>query len=131
MHMADAPILRKKILIVEDDKLLWNALYAKLTQSGYDATVCVDGQQAIDALTKDKYDLILLDLILPLKDGYAVLTEKAKGTNKETPVIVITNLRNPEHLSRARELGARDCYVKSQISLNVVIANIQSILGFQ
>ncbi len=120
---------RKKILIVEDDKLLWNAVYAKLTQSGYDATVCSDGQQAIDMLKQELFDLIFLDLVLPLKDGYAVLTEKAKGNNKDTPVIVVTNLRKPEHLARAKELGARDCYVKSHISINVLMANIMNILG--
>jgi two-component system response regulator VanR len=124
--MAD----KKKILIVEDEKALQTTLYIKLMKNGFEPTVCADGQQAIDMLLKDKFDLILLDIILPMKDGYMVLEEKANTVNKDTPVIVMTNLSQPEHLAHAKKLGARDCYMKSQISLKTVMANIQNVLGF-
>jgi len=125
--MAPPP---KKILIVEDEKSLSTALYTKLTRSGFDTTVCYDGEQAMEILKKDPFDLVLLDIVLPKKDGFKILAEKTKTINVDTAVIVITNLSEKEDLIRAKNLGARDCYVKSEISLNVVITNIMSVLGF-
>lgn len=121
---------QKKILIVEDEKALQTTLYLKLVKAGFAPSICADGQQAVDLLLKEKFDLVLLDLILPMKDGYIVLEEKAQTVNKDTPVIVMTNLSQPENLARAKSLGARDCYMKSQITLKTVMANIQSVLGF-
>jgi DNA-binding response OmpR family regulator len=121
---------QQKILIVEDEKMLQTNLYMKMESGGYLPTICDDGQQAIDVLKKEQYDLILLDLILPVKDGYSVLEEKQGTMNKETPVIVLTNLQRAESLSRAKQLGARDCFMKSQISLKVVLASVQNVLGF-
>jgi DNA-binding response OmpR family regulator len=127
----------KKILIVEDEKSLSTALYTKLTRSGFDTSVCYDGEQAMETLTKEQFDLVLLDIVLPKKDGFKILAEKTKilaektkTINVDTPVIVITNLSEKEDLIRAKNLGARDCYVKSEISLNVVITNIMNVLGF-
>lgn len=125
--MADKP---KKILIVEDEMTLSTALYTKLSHSGFDTTVANDGEQAMEILGKEQYDLILLDIILPKKDGFKILAEKKKTVNAETPTIVITNLSEKEDLAKAKALGARDCYIKSQISLNVVMGNIMSALGF-
>ncbi len=121
---------KKKILIVEDEKALQTTLYIKLIKKDFEPTICSDGQQAIEILGKDKFDLVLLDLILPMKDGYSVLEAKANTINKDTPVMVMTNLTQPENLARAKQLGARDCYMKAQITLKSVIANIENILGF-
>ena len=71
--------LKKKILIVEDEKPMARALELKLTRAGYDAASANDGQSGLDYLEKNKVDLILLDLIMPKLDGFAVLERlKAK-----------------------------------------------------
>lgn len=120
----------QKILIVEDEKMLQTNLYMKMESAGYQPTICDDGQQAIEILKKEQFDLMLLDLILPVKDGYTVLEEMANTLNRGMPVIVLTNLQRAESLSRAKQLGARDCFMKSQISLKVVLASVQNVLGF-
>lgn len=125
--MAD----RKKVLIVEDEKSLEMALYMELDKQGYMPSFCIDGQQAIDLLGKEKFDLVLLDLVLPVKDGYQVLTEKVNTINKDTPVIVLTNLTAAASLERAKQLGARDCFMKSHMSLKVVMTLVKSILGYE
>jgi DNA-binding response OmpR family regulator len=122
--MAD----QKRILIVEDEKGLQTTLFIKLMKNGYQPTICEDGEKAISLLAAEKFDLILLDLILPIKDGYQVLEAKATSINRDTPVMVMTNLTQPTDLTKAKQMGARDCYMKSQISLKTVLANIQNVL---
>lgn len=113
------------MLVVEDDPLLWNALRARAAARGWDVVVCTDGNQGLDMLGSRKFDVVLLDLVLPGRDGYSLLAERAKTVNGATPVIVLTNLRQPEHLDRAIKLGAAGCLVKSQVSLQTLLMNVE------
>ncbi len=114
-----------KILIVEDDKFLANAHRVKLAKAGFETVIAYDGAAAIDALKTFTPDLILLDLIIPVKDGFAVLTEiKQNEKFKSTPVIVTSNLSQKEDVDRAMQLGAVDYMVKSNIDLNDLIKKI-------
>lgn len=119
----------KKILIVEDDKFLANAHRVKLTKSGFETVVAYDGAAAIDALKTFTPDLILLDLIIPVKDGFTVLTEIKQNANlKSVPVIVTSNLSQKEDVDRAMKIGATDYMVKSNIDLNDLIKKIDKYL---
>ena len=111
------------VLIVEDDPLLWKALNSRL-QSKFSLTYCSDGESAVAELGKQQFDILLLDLVLPKKDGFAVLSEKAHTRNQNTPAIVITNLREEQHLKRAIALGAVECFVKAQLSLRALMERI-------
>jgi DNA-binding response OmpR family regulator len=118
----------KKILIIEDEKPMAKALELKLNGCGFQAKAVFDGESAVAELTKENYDIALLDLMMPKKDGFSVLQDlKDKGI--KTPVIVSSNLSQEEDVKRAKALGAVDYFVKSDTPLTEVVERIQKILG--
>jgi DNA-binding response OmpR family regulator len=118
-----------KILVAEDDKFLANAYRIKFGKAGYDVQIASDGQEAIDILGTFEADIILLDLIMPIKDGFAVLDELRKNEKwKNIPVIVASNLGQKEDIDKSMLLGARDYIVKSDMHLNEVLAKISHYL---
>lgn len=119
----------KKILIVEDDKYLANAHRVKLSKSGFEVQIAGDGDQAIQILKTFTPDLILLDLIMPNKDGFTLLSEiKQNPAWKAIPVIVTSNLSQKEDMEKAKGLGAADYLVKSNINLNDLVIKIQALI---
>ncbi|OGH58921.1 MAG: hypothetical protein A2725_04205 [Candidatus Magasanikbacteria bacterium RIFCSPHIGHO2_01_FULL_33_34] len=120
--------MAKKILVAEDEKPMARALELKLNNSGFETTVVHDGDQAIKALLKEKYDLLLLDLIMPVKDGFVVL-EEIKKEKISVPVIVSTNLSQDEDAKKAKDLGAVDYFVKSDTSISKVVEYIKRVVG--
>lgn len=122
--------MAKKILVAEDDKFLSNAYRVKLTKAGFDVKVAGDGAEALNILQTFIPDLILLDLVMPVKDGFATLEViKADEKLKMIPVIVASNLGQKEDCDRALKLGAKDFVVKSDLSLDTLIQKIHSFIG--
>jgi DNA-binding response OmpR family regulator len=115
----------RTILIVEDEMMLAKAMELHFKKHGFETKLCGDGNAAIEELMTEKFEVMLLDLILPGKDGYAVLEAMKETVNSDIPVFVLTNLSQEESLSRAEELGAIKCYVKAKISLKEVIDEIR------
>lgn len=120
--------MSKKILIVEDEKPMARALVLKLTKEGYQAEAAYDGDEAMEKLDKEKYDLILLDLMMPKKDGFSVLAD-LKNKKKKIPVIVSSNLSQEEDLAKAKKLGAVDFFVKSNTPISEVVKRVKKVLG--
>lgn len=119
-----------KILVAEDDKFLANAYRIKLTKAGFDVLVVSDGQEAINALAGFDADLIILDLIMPVKDGFITLQDiRANPAHKMLPVIVASNLGQKEDIDKAMQLGASGYMVKSDLKLNDIIAKINTLLS--
>src|SRR5476651_2183773 len=119
----------KSILVAEDDKFLANAYRIKLTKAGFEVHIARDGQEAVDVLKTLKPDLILLDLVMPTKDGFTALEEiKANPSIKDIPVIIASNLGQKEDLDKGMKLGAVDFIVKSDLSLENLIKKINTIL---
>lgn len=119
----------KKIVIAEDDRFLANAYRIKLTKMGFDVVVMSDGDQVIKYLTDTMPDLILLDLIMPIKDGFDTLSEiRAQEKFKKVPIIVASNLGQGEDIKKATEMGATDYIVKSDLSLQELAEKINSYL---
>jgi len=119
----------KKILFVEDESALQETFKDFLNQEGYQIVSALDGEIGLRLAKTEKPDLILLDLILPKKDGFEVLEElkKEEGT-KDIPVIVLTHLEEMEDVQKAIELGARDYLVKANYSLVEVGEKIKKAL---
>lgn len=118
-----------KILIAEDDKFLSNAYRVKLTKSGFTIEMASDGEEAIKKLATFTPDLIILDLVMPIKDGFAVLRElKANAQWKAIPVIVASNLGQKEDLNKAMSLGASDYLIKSDLHIEDLIGKINGLL---
>ncbi len=114
----------KRILIAEDEKPIANALSLKLRSAGFETTLVYDGESAIAAVQESQFDLIVLDLVLPKKDGFAVLSE-FKKLKVTTPVLVSSNLSQDEDIKRAHELGAIGYFIKSDITLSAIVERIK------
>ena len=119
-----------KILFVEDEPSLQKAISELLTQEGFEIFSAIDGEEGLEMAKKEKPNLILLDLILPKKDGFEVLKElKADSELKDIPVIVLTNLEGMGNVEKALELGATTYLVKANYELEDVVTKIKDFLG--
>jgi two-component system, OmpR family, response regulator VicR len=116
---------RKKILIIEDDRALQNALVEILSKEGYETVSAFDGEEGVQKAGTEKPDLILLDLILPKKDGFEALAGIKEGSSKDTPVLILTNLEEIENVQKALDLGASTFMVKSDFSLKDIVEKIR------
>lgn len=116
--------MSKKVLIVEDEAPLANALELKLNNAGIETKIAQNGEEALKILEKEKFDLILLDLILPIFDGFSVL-EKLKKRKDKTKVIVASNLSQDTDIKKAKQLGAVDFYIKSNTSIKDIIKHVE------
>ena len=113
----------KKILIIEDEKPLAHALELKLSREGYDVHVVFTGEDGLKEIQKNGYALVLLDLILPGMDGFAVL-EQVKGQSKN--IIVLSNLGQDEDRKKAEALGVKHYLVKSNVPLTEIMKVVRS-----
>lgn len=115
----------KQILIVEDERPLSHALEMKLKNQGFATTVVTNGQDAIKTLGAGKFDMMLLDLIMPVMDGFAVLEEIQKQ-KLGVKVIVLSNLGQDEDRTKAKALGAIDYFVKSNTPIGDIVEKVKS-----
>ncbi len=117
----------KKILIIEDEKTLARALELKLTSSGFGVVTVLNGEEGITLLKKESFDLILLDLIMPKMDGFAVL-EILKTKKIKTPVLVLSNLSQQNDVKRTKEFGVKEFFIKSNTPIAVIVEKAIAIL---
>lgn len=114
-----------KLVIVEDEEALLGVLSEKMRKAGFEVLVARDGEEGMRVIEKSNPDLVLLDLILPKKDGFEVLLElKARQDLKMIPVIVLSNLDEDENLKKALRMGAEDYIVKTQHTINEVVEKV-------
>lgn len=118
-----------KILVVEDDPFLLKILDVKLNQEGFNVIKATDGEKGISLAFREMPDLILLDLILPKKDGFRVLEElKENSKTRDIPVLILSNLGQESDIERGTKLGAVDYLIKTRFSINAVIEKIKRYL---
>lgn len=120
-------IMSKKILIAEDERPIANALFNKLKSEGFYVVMVANGQEAIEAMKKEKFNLILLDLMMPIIDGFGVLT-KMKEEGNLTSVIVLSNLGQEIDIEKAKALGAKDYFVKADTPIKEIVKKINAAL---
>lgn len=114
---------KKKILIIEDEKPLAKALELKLGEAGFETEAVYDGEEAAKILKTKKFDLIILDLIIPKLDGFDVL-EMLRIQKIDTPVVISSNLSQEEDLNKAKQMGVVDYFIKSNTSIADVVKKI-------
>jgi len=101
----------------------------KLEQAGYNVILAKDGAEAMDLLIKKKPDLILLDIILPMLDGFSVLERiKMSDDTKNIKVVLLTNLGTDEDVEKGKKLGAIDYFVKAELTPSQVATKVKKIL---
>lgn len=114
----------QKILIIEDEEKLAQALKMQLETIGFETDVIHSGTDALEVIKRDAYDLILLDLMLPGVDGFEIL-EEMRRKDIYTPVIVTTVLAEQIQQARADRLGVVDYLVKSDLHLSDIVKKVE------
>lgn len=117
---------RPKILIVEDEKKISNFLKKGLEEERYEVETVNEGNRALRMLTKNKYDLILLDLMLPGLDGYSLLRE-ARGKSIDTPVLILSARNSIDDRITGLSIGADD-YLPKPFNFEELLARIKAIM---
>ena len=122
----------KFILVVEDDPILKNLL-GHTFAGRYQTLYAGDGNEALSLFDQYKPALVLLDLMLPTMDGFAVLESiRARADESgKTPVIVVSNLGQESDKKRAQELGATAYLVKAEVDIDEIVSKIESVLAEQ
>ncbi len=122
--------MAKKIVLADDEQFIAVAYNDGLTRAGFEVTVAHDGEEAFAKIKEVKPDIILLDLIMPKKDGFTVLKEvKAIPELANIPVLILSNLSQATDDNEAKKLGATDFMVKAEISLQDLIERVNKVLG--
>ena len=119
-----------KVLLVEDDLFLSKILSSKFKKEGFLVELAMDGEEGLKKVKSFAPDIILLDLIMPKKNGFEVLEEiKLNDKTKNIPVIILSNLGQNSDVSKGKELGAVDYLVKANFSLKEVVAKVREHLA--
>jgi two-component system alkaline phosphatase synthesis response regulator PhoP len=116
-----------KILIADDNKAIAMTLQLKLIQEGFEVKLVENGKEALSLLESEKFDLVILDLIMPELNGFGVL-EALKQKNITVPVIVASDLSQVEDFDKVKQMGAIDFFVKSNMSMAEMTEKIKQYL---
>ena len=119
-----------RILITEDDQFLWEFYEELLQAEGYTVEVAVDGEMALQKIKEGGFNLIMLDIMMPKKDGLQVLREMKlfTPTQPNGSVLILTNLGHDAIIKQCFELGASGYLVKSALNPDQVLTEINSYL---
>ncbi|HHB76137.1 MAG TPA: response regulator transcription factor [Desulfobulbus sp.] len=115
-----------RILIVDDEPELVEQIRQALAKQKYTVDTALDGEEAMDRIYVDPYDLILLDIMMPKKDGFGVLLE-LRNEKKSTPVLMLTAKGGIEDRIKGLDLGADD-YLAKPFSMEELLARIRALL---
>lgn len=120
----------KFILVVEDDPVLKNLL-GHTFAGKYQTLYASDGNEALALFESNKPALVLLDLMLPTMDGFAVLEHIRSRPDalKNTPIIIVSNLGQQKDVEKAKALGANDYLVKAEVPIEEIVAKIEGLLA--
>lgn len=120
----------KNILVIDDEAALQKTLGVFLSTQNYNVLSALDGELGLEAARKNLPDLILLDLVMPKKNGFEVLQAlKSDAATKKIPVIVLTNLSEMADIDKVLELGATTYLVKGDHALTDILQKVKSTLG--
>lgn len=119
----------KNVLIIEDDPFISDVYVLKIESEGYSVDTAEDGLIGLSKLKKKKYDIVLLDILMPNLDGFKVLERvKAVPDLSKIPVVILTNLSQKGDIQKGLNLGAVDYIVKTKFTPSEVIGTINKIL---
>ena len=114
-----------RVLLAEDDKNLGTILKAYLEAKGYVTTLCINGKDAFDAFSKKNFDFCIIDVMMPVKDGFT-LAKEIRNINKKVPLLFLTAKSMQEDKLKGFEIGADD-YITKPFSMEELLARMQAI----
>ncbi len=128
-NTAPSASKKKLILVAEDDTFYAKIYQSKLTAEGFEVEIASNGDQAIEFIAGRMPDILLLDLIMPEKDGFQTLEElRNNQRTKDLKVIVLSNLGQEEDIKKAKAYGVLDYIVKTDISIQDLVKVIKDSL---
>ncbi len=116
-----------KILFAEDDLTLGTVVKDNLETLGFQVQLCRDGEEAMSLYRKDRADLLLLDVMMPRKDGFS-LARDIRKIDKLTPILFLTSKSRTQDVVEGFEVGAND-YIRKPFGMEELIVRIKSLLG--
>ena len=128
--MTDKKDTKAKILMIEEDGFLRKIYKNKFSLAGFDFSEATNGEEGLNKIITESPSLVLLDLILPKKNGFDVLVEmRGNEKIKNTPVIILSNLAQEKDIERGMSLGAKDYLIKPEVSLSEVVDRTKECLA--
>lgn len=119
-----------KVLVVEDERMLTEMYATKFVMDGFKVEKAFDGLEGLEKAKHLKPDVILLDIIMPKLDGFAVLKQlRAEAMFENTPILLLTNLGQDDDIKKGKELGADDYFVKANHTPADVVAKVNELLA--
>jgi len=115
-----------KILLAEDDYNLGKILTSYLEAKGYDIVLCVNGQEAYQAYLDESFDICLIDVMMPVKDGFT-LTKEIRKADKDISIIFLTAKSMHDDIIKGFSLGGDD-FITKPFSMEVLLARIEAVL---
>ncbi|MBU0731937.1 response regulator [Patescibacteria group bacterium] len=127
---SSKPKGKKKVLIVEDERVLLTALSNKFTLEGFDVEMASNGQEGLNKALAEHPDMILMDILMPVMDGMTMLEQLRKDTwGKNAEVIILTNLADTGSVSEALDRGTFDFLVKSDWKMEEIVKKVREKLA--
>ena len=123
------PKSKRRILLAEDDRFLSKALSHKLLRHGFEVLLANNGEEALSKIQSQKFDLVLLDEVMPHLNGFEVLSEIKKDERfQKLPVVIMSNFGRTSEMVKGQELGMTGYIVKSDLSLDMMVQKIEELL---
>lgn len=117
------------ILLVEDDVFLSSIYQKKFEMEGFKVTPVDNGEKVLAEAKKKKPDIVLLDILLPKRDGFSVLAQlKGDPEVKDVPVILLTNLGQKDDVDKGLQAGAADYLIKAHFKPSEIVEKVRKIL---
>lgn len=117
------------VLLVEDDVFLSGIYQKKFEMEDYKVSLADNGEKALLEVKKKKPNIVMLDILLPKLDGFAVLAKlKADSEVKDIPVILLTNLGQKDDVEKGLQMGAADYLIKAHFKPSEVVDKIKQVL---
>lgn len=118
-----------KVLIAEDEEVLRRMYVTKFKAEGFEVFAAINGEEAFKLAVENKPNIILLDIIMPLVDGFSTLKKlRAEEKTKNIPVMMLTNLAQESDIEEGKKLGAVDYLVKSDLTPSQVVEKIRAVI---
>jgi len=119
-----------KVLVVEDEHMLAEMYATKFAMDGFEVEKAFDGADGLEKAKQVSPDIILLDVIMPKLDGFAVLKElRSDAKFAHTPILLLTNLGQDDDIKKGKELGANDYFVKANHTPADVVTKVKELLA--
>lgn len=118
-----------KVLIVDDDPYIAEMYLIKFREAGFEVETASNGRGALERVQAFRPEVILLDIVMPIYDGFEVLKRmKESGELDRTKVIILSNLGQREDIEKGLSLGAKDYIIKAHFTPSEVVEKVKAVL---